>query len=133
MSITGTSATGYTMTANALNFQDAFVPTFMLEVTLTNYPNPILKQDLSVTVSSAICDCELLLWDEPTPISEQIDVATGPMTITIPKATPNENSKTLTPQIRKCYANGNQCPESATFAPLHLATNGLPEFITQDG
>ena len=132
--ITGSRDAGYTLTATPTD--DALVTggslSYFLKVTLTNYPTPLLEQPLSVTISAAVCECELLLWDDPVAITQQVDVALGPTAVTIPSATPNAASKLPTAQIRACYADGAACPETSTYAAIHVASGVLPDFITQD-
>jgi hypothetical protein len=77
---------------------------YRLKVTLDNYPTkPAKYENLSVTVSQAPCNCQLLTWDNPARLDVVGAVSGGPYTATIPKATANAVSKTLTPAIRSCY------------------------------
>jgi len=109
---------------------------YKLKITFKDarYPTPVLRKDFPVTISAATCDCNKLLWDAPTMLDKVVDVALGPLSVTIPTATQNANSKLPTPEIRKCFATGgNNCASTSTWTPIVVATNNLPSFIVQTG
>jgi hypothetical protein len=95
-----------------------------------NYPIPVRRDTLDVTVVSATCNCELLEWDNPTVVTDTIDVALGPTTITMPTIIINEASKLPTPAIRKCYESGDTCEYTSTWAPIDATTGVIPDFMT---
>jgi len=78
---------------------------YKLKITFSDarYPNPVKRMDIPVTITAATCNCNLLLWDNPAITAAAVEVALGPLSITIPSATQNEASKTPTPEIRKCF------------------------------
>jgi len=84
---------------------------------------------LPVTITAATCDCDLLTWDNPAIVPASVEVALGPITVTMPSATQNEASKTTTPEIRKCFENSGTCGFSSTWAVTHVASGVLPDFI----
>lgn len=135
MPITGSGP--YTITASPTD--ESLVGStldYYLKITFTNqaaYPNPVKRMSLPVTITAATCNCDLLTWDNPTIVTSSVEVALGPITVNMPSATQNENSKTLTPEIRKCFANSGSCPFTSTYAVTHVATGSLPDFIVQTG
>ena len=98
-----------------------------------NYPTPEKKMSIPTTITDATCDCDLLTWDNPSIVTGSVEVALGPLTVTMPTATQNEVSKTTTPEIRKCFAASGTCAFTSTFAPTHVATSSLPDFLVQTG
>ena len=135
MPITGSGP--YTITASPI--EESLVGStldYYLKITFTNqadYPNPVKRMSLPVTITDATCDCDLLTWDNPTIVTDAVEVALGPLTVNMPTATQNENSKTLTPEIRKCFANSGTCGFTSTYAVTHVDSGTLPDFIVQTG
>ena len=138
MPITGAAPT-YTITASptdeALLVATAGTLAYYLKITFADsrYPNPVKRMSLPVTISAATCNCDLLTWDNPSEVTAAVEVALGPLTVTMPTATQNEASKLPTPEIRKCFADGGSCAFTSTWAPTHTATGSLPTFIVQTG
>lgn len=109
---------------------------YRLKVTLNNYAaKPAKYENLSVTVTQAPCNCQLLTWDNPARLDVTGAVGSGPYTATIPKATANAVSKTLTPAIRSCYRGSPPpgCAETFTLAAVQKTKATLPAFVTQTG
>lgn len=108
---------------------------YYLKITFANanYPNPVKRMSLPVTISTATCDCDLLTWDNPAIVTDAVEVALGPLSVTMPTATQNEASKLPTPAIRKCFESGGTCAFTSTWAPTHVASGSLPDFIVQTG
>ena len=130
MPITGSGP--YTITASPID--EALVGStlsYHLKITFANalYPNPVKRMSLPVTISTATCNCDLLLWDNPTIVTDAVEVALGPLSVTMPTATQNEVSKTTTPAIRKCFESSGSCAFTSTWAPTHVASGALPDFI----
>lgn len=95
---------------------------FFLEIKLSSSlytAKPALYEPLQVTVSSATCNCQLLTWDNPARVDVVGAVGSGPYTATIPLATVNALSKTLTPAIRNCFkAGGPGCNQTSTVVAI---------------
>ena len=105
----------------------------MITFSNANYPIPVKRMALPVTIIDATCDCDLLTWDNPSIVADAVEVALGPLTVNMPTATQNEVSKTTTPEIRKCFASSGTCGFTSTYAPTHVASSALPDFIVQTG
>ena len=135
MPITGSGP--YTITASPI--LESLVGStldYYLKITFTDqsaYPNPVKRMSLPVTITDATCDCDLLTWDNPSIVTDAVEVALGPLTVNMPTATQNENSKTLTPEIRKCFASSGTCGFTSTYAVTHVDSGTLPDFIVQTG
>ena len=132
MPVTG-SAEPYTITASPT--EESLIGStlnYFLKITFAdaNYPIPVRRDTLDVTVVSATCNCELLEWDNPTVVTDTVDVALGPTTITMPTIIINEASKLPTPAIRKCYESGDTCEYTSTWAPIDATTGVIPDFMT---
>ena len=102
---------------------------YKLKITFADakYPDPVKRMDIPVIITAATCNCNLLLWDNPAITTAAVEVALGPLSVTIPTATQNAVSKTTTPEIRKCFENSGTCPFTSTWAPT-----SLPAFVTQN-
>ena len=133
--MTGT-AEPYTITASPTDDSNAGLTlNYFLKTTFedVNYPDPVRRDALDITIVEAVCDCTLLLWDNPSIVSDTVDVALGPTTITMPTITINEDSKLPTPEIRKCYANGDTCEYTSEWSYVAKSTGAVLDFITHDG
>ena len=64
---------------------------FYLATSYAEYPNHAVKYTaLSVQVTAATCDCNLLTWDNPSQVTQTINVGIqSPETVNIPPATVN--------------------------------------------
>ena len=131
MPITGSGP--YTITASPI--LEALVTgsslDYYLKITFSdaNYPTPVKRMALPVTITDATCDCDLLTWDNPSVVTGSVEVALGPLSVTMPTATQNEASKLPTPEIRKCFASAGTCAFTSTWAVTHVASGSLPAFI----
>ena len=89
MPITGSAP--YTITASPTD--EALVTgsslDYYLKITFADarYPNPVKRMSLPVTITDATCDCDQLTWDTPAMITDAVEVALGPLTVTMPTAT----------------------------------------------
>jgi hypothetical protein len=88
MPITGSGP--YTVTASPI--LESLVGStldYYLKITFAdaNYPNPVKRMSLPVTITDATCDCDLLTWDIPSIVSDSVEVALGPLTVNMPTAT----------------------------------------------
>lgn len=110
-----------------------------LRITYVDYPSHAGKWvTLPITVNAADCDCELLLWDEPSRVDQTINVGiTVGEAVSVPVATPNDASRSASQEINRCYI-GSACVETSTYAltladgsALPLSGNG--GFITLNG
>ena len=138
ITITGPTTTGeYEMVASPID--DTLVTgttlALVFEITLPDQPNnPGYTETLDITVRAATCDCSLLLWDNPVSASE-ISVGLEQVTtntVTIQEATVNEDSKTTTPAIRRCYLD-SPCDETYTTTLVDADTGVLPDFMDYTG
>ena len=135
MPITGTGP--YTITASPTD--EALVTgsslDYYLKITFADarYPTPVKRMSVPVTVTAATCDCDLLTWDTPSAVVDAVEVALGPLVVTMPTATQNEASKLPTPAIRKCFESGGTCDFTSTWTPVETGQASLPSFITQTG
>ena len=96
---------------------------FYLATSYAEYPNHAKKYTaLSVQVTAATCNCNLLTWDNPSQVTKTINVGIqSPESVTIPPATVNGASKTASQEIKTCYLGQNTCDETSTFS-LALST-----------
>lgn len=78
---------------------------FYLATSYAEYPNHAVKYTaLSVQVTAATCDCNLLTWDNPSQVTQTINVGIqSPETVNIPPATVNVASKSASQDILTCY------------------------------
>lgn len=138
MTLTETSTTGtYELVANPISDANAtgVAMNLVLEILLPSQPNHVgIQETLSVTVTAATCDCNLITWDNPVAAATlTVGVSdTSSNTVTIPEATLNAASKTTTPSIRIC-ASVSPCVETYTNALTHVATGALPSFMSVSG
>lgn len=92
---------------------------------------------LSVQVTAANCDCDLLTWTNPsrTDITVNIGV-TSATTQSVPTATVDESSKTASQDIITCYQSSS-CSESKTNTLTYyqdgVVYSGVPDFLTVNG
>ena len=90
---------------------------------------------MTVQVTAANCDCNLLTWTNPATATDTINVGDSSKTMTIPLATVNEASKTTSQEIKSCYPN-SACAETATWSLVLLegdAALSTTGFITAAG
>lgn len=109
-----------------------------LYITLDNYPtteegsHPTLLSDFTLTIDAAVCDCTLLTWDYPAPQELYTTVLkTVSDTLTINHATVNEDSKSASPPIRRCYRDdisaATPCDETTVITQvIEEGTGALP-------
>ena len=108
--------------------------TLYLQITYADYPSHAAHYTaLSIQVTDADCDCELLTWDNPslTDVTVNVGVSSA-TTVAIPTATANTASKSASQEIITCYENSSPCSETLTNALL-LSTGealSVPGFIT---
>ena len=91
---------------------------YYLEITYANYAAHAPQYTaLSVQVTAANCNCELLTWDDPTRTDVTINVGDSSSTLNVPAATANTASKTASQDIETCYLSSG-CAETFTNALL---------------
>ena len=110
--------------------------TLYLQITFTEYPSKAAHYTaLSIQVTAANCNCELLTWDNPSRSDVTVNVGvTSATTVTIPTATVNAASKTASQEIITCYPS-TPCSETLTNSLLLSTGDALtvPGFITVSG
>lgn len=78
----------------------------VLRTTLPTQSHPPLDETLSISVTAATCDCNLITWDNPAAATLTIGVGVSSgNTVTIPEAAINVPSQTAVPAIRVCAIN----------------------------
>lgn len=112
--------------------------TVYLRIMYANYPSHAAHYTaLSIQVTNADCDCELLTWDNPSRLDQTINVGVGSSTtITIPTATVNTVSKSASQEISACYLSSGTCAETSTLSLLFdtgAALSSASDFITVAG
>jgi hypothetical protein len=66
----------------------------------------------TVTITETVCDCELLLWNNPAAVTDlTVFVGIDAGDITIPMPVPDTATNALDPQFEKCYHNSGTCAE----------------------
>ena len=136
ITITETTTGNYELVASPIDdtLVTGFSTDLVLKTTLPTQPNHVgITETLAVTVTAATCDCNLLTWDLPG-AAETITVGvsiTTSNTVTVPKATVNEASKTATPAIRVC-ATTTPCVLTYTESLINVSESALPSFMTYD-
>ena len=110
--------------------------TLYLQITFTEYPSKAAHYTaLSIQVTAANCNCELLTWDNPSRSDVTVNVGvTSATTVTIPTATVNTASKSASQEIITCYPS-TPCSETLTNSLLLSTGDALtvPGFITVSG
>lgn len=79
----------------------------ILRTTLPTQTHAPLDEILSISVTAATCDCNLITWDNPASaatLTIGVGVSSG-NTVTVPEATVNVASQTAVPAIRVCATN----------------------------
>lgn len=120
---TGTSYPSgvYKITSNPMLENLEQLHNLKLKIVLTNYKGaPVnhagIEIAFTVTVNSAVCECNRITWDPPAAQTLTTTVKKiPPATLTISHATMNEASKTAVPQTRKC---GNSCLTSTSILSI---------------
>lgn len=127
----------HTITANPddITLVTGSAMTVYLRIMYANYPSHAAHYTaLSIQVTNADCDCELLTWDNPSRLDRTINVGVGSSTtLTIPLATVNTGSKSASQEISACYLNGGTCAETSTLSLLFdtgAALSTASDFIT---
>ena len=95
----------YTITAAPTLDSEVGSHTYKLKTELAAYPgnsNSPHITDIPVVVQASICDPSGLAWLSSSQVTQTIDVATGPTTVTISPYTVDATSKTATPEMRAC-------------------------------
>lgn len=105
-------------------------------MTLVNYPtselgsHPTKLAPFQLTITPAVCDCSLLTWDYPLEQSLYTTVLKSVSdTLTIDHATVNEDSKSASPAIRRCYRDdigaATPCDETTAITSVIDTTSGV--------
>ena len=124
ITITETSSGTYELVASPID--DTLVTggalDLNLQILLPSQPNHVgIIETLSITVSAATCDCNLITWDNPgSAATLTVGVAdTSSNTVTIPEASYNVASTTASPEIRVC-ATTTPCVLTYSSALIHV-------------
>ena len=109
-----------------------------MKTTYADYSLNVKWTPVNIYVEDATCDCSLLEWDTQPTIIQTVDVdvaEAAAVTISITPATPNEDSKSASQAIAKCYADSESCDETSTFSLLLSDSNTVDTagFITVSG
>ena len=103
----------------------------VFEIILTGQPNNMgYTEQLDVEIQSAVCDCNLLTWDNPASATEITVPVASTQASVVPEASVNSASRSTTPQIRVCYFQGNTCDETYVNTLVAVETGTLPSFIS---
>jgi hypothetical protein len=140
ITVTASATAGaYTITASPIleTYRDNSPLSYELWTTLDNYYPTYhagRRDTLVVTVNTATCDCNDIVWDNPSLVVYNAAVAEGATTTAIPAATINQaSSEAVNPKIRECYSSGVNCPDTSYFTILMYDGGSLPSFIAQTG
>lgn len=105
ISLSGAAGGPYTITATPTLDSEVGSHTFKLKTELAAYPNNGNSPhwtDVPVVVQASSCDPTGLGWLSSSVVTQTIDVATGPTTVTISPYTVDATSKNATPEMRAC-------------------------------
>ena len=105
-----------------------------IEMGRDEYPDEYLgfthyTTDFTMNIQSAVCNCNLLVWDLPTQITLWSKLMLDPIaTATIPLATIDPASRTTEPAIRECYPDGAaaQCDETSAIVLVESGQISYP-------
>ena len=106
-----------------------------LQILLPSQPNHVgIIETLSITVPAAVCDCDLITWDNPgSSATLTVGISdTTSNTVTIPEAAYNVASTTATPEIRVC-ATTTACTLTYSNALINVDEAQLPSFMSVSG
>ena len=139
MTLTEVSTGSYELVANPI--ADSLVTgsalSLVLEILLPDQPDHVgITETLSVFVSAATCDCDLITWDNPgSPNTLTVGVAdTTDNTVELTEATYNVASTTATPAIRVCATDvSTECVLTYSNTLIHVDTGSLPSFMSLSG
>lgn len=104
-----------------------------LVVSLGDVAYPTLSVDFNLVITQAVCDCNLLIWDEVAIVTLDTKLYKSPVeTGTLTKATVNVASESASPAIRSC-TGASACDTSSTVVLVDKATSSLDAaFMTFD-
>lgn len=104
-----------------------------LVVSLGDVAYPTLSVSFNLVISQATCDCNLLIWDEPTITTLDTKLYKSPVeTKTLTKATINAASETASPAIRSC-TGASACVRTSTVVLIDKNSGSLDTaFMTFD-
>jgi len=97
--------------------------------TLDEYSALVTKNfDITVTITETVCDCELLLWNNPASVTDlTVMVGIDAGDISIPMPVPDTATNALNPQFEKCYHNSGTCDEHGQIASISdILINDVP-------
>jgi len=106
---------------------------FKLKILLTYYKDAPTNHaglliDFTVTVTSAVCECNRITYDPPAAQTLTTTVKLIPAaTLTISHATQNAASKTAVPQTRKC---GSTCGTTTVILSIVQTGSTMPNWMT---
>ena len=105
-----------------------------MKSTLDSYTSRTVYTPLTVSLSSATCDCSHLRWTNPSADSSNTVAVGTPATLTVPVPTADTSLTSTVNVFEKCYQNGGSCPTTGHFAATTGITdasgNALPSWIT---
>ena len=88
--------------------------------TLDSYTARTTYNQLDITITEVGCDCQYLLWVNPSHSTPTIAVGT-PLTENVPIPTADDSQKTTINDFQKCYESSGTCATTGSF----LASTGI--------
>lgn len=104
-----------------------------LIVNLGRAEYPTLEVDFNLVIAQATCNCNLIVWDEPSIQPMDTKLYKSPVeTLTLTRATINADSEQAEPAIRSC-TGAAACDRTSTVVLVDKATGVLDAaFMTFD-
>ena len=102
-----------------------------IKVVVDDYNTLTEYQPIDVTIGEASCDCQWLLWVDPTATSETAAVGSTSQ-ITVPPPTQDTSNRSVYTAFDKCYLTSQDCSSAGQFSSITYgdATTALPAWIT---
>ena len=121
------------LTATTQDENDIGIHSMKLVISLGLADYPTQEVTFQLVVSQATCNCNLIVWDEPTIVTMNTDLMKVPVeTLTLTKASINADSEQAEPAIRSC-TGANACDRTSTVVLVDKATGTLDSaFMTFD-
>ena len=101
---------------------------------LDSYTSQKVYTPITVSLSTASCDCSHLKWTNPSAHNSAVVAVGATETLTVPVPTEDTSLKTTVNVFEKCYQNSGTCPTTGKFLVTtgitDSAGNALPNWIT---
>ena len=88
--------------------------TVYVKQTLSSYTSQIKRNQLTVTITQAGCDCSHLAWVNPSADTSATIAVGASSTLTVPVPTADDSAKTTVPEFQKCILS-SPCAETGHF------------------